>query len=249
MAIDQIIERFGELIKEEPVSVLSPDVLLQDTVAIEAVSPFFGYYNDAPLSGKEPYIYLILDSCYSISKIRRAVVNVKKRITHPLMADAGTIELPTQSLPVIRIKGIEKFCRIKHLQKYFMDEGITMRSSLRKLDNEMVEINLHKFLMLREVGDGLYLDEEDSSKGYFVIPDYLTWSAFKSLTKEVKYDTSILYFDAAQAVIFEQKRVIDLVRVYREDLALEKLAAIRDRYLKVLSGSAIKPNPDLKIVD
>ena len=249
MAKDQIIERFGELIKEEPVSTLSADFLMQDTVAVEAVSPFYGYYNDAPLANKEPYIYLVLDTCYSVNKVSRAVVNIRKKITHPLMADAGTIELPTLTIPVIRIKGIEKFCRIKHLQKHFMDEGIFLRGSLRKVDNEMVVINLQKFLLLREVGSGLYMDEEDSSKGYFVIPDHLTWPAFKALTKEVKYDTSILFFDAAQAVIFEHQRVIDLVRVYREDLALEKLAAIRDRYLKVLQGSAIKPNPDLKIVD
>lgn len=234
-----VLEHFGELIKEEPVSTVSADLVLPDTVVFEAVSPFFGYYNDAPLSEKKPYLYLVLDACYPISKISRSVSHVRKKLTHPLIADPGSILIGNQSLPVIRIKEIEKFCRIRHLQKYLSDEGIGFRNSFKLVQNEMVEINLQKFLLLREVGHGLYLDQEDRNKGYFVIPEYLKWDAFCSLTKEVKYETSILFFDAAQAVVMENNNVTELVRVYREHLAVEKLAAIRDRYLKVLSGTAL----------
>lgn len=238
-----IIERFGELTKEEPISTVSADLVLPGTVVFEAVSPFFGYYNDAPLSEKKPYLYLVLDACYPLSKISRTVSHVRKKLTHPLIADPGSIMIGNQSLPVIRIKDIEKFCRIRHIQKYLMDEGIGFRSNFKVVQNEMVEINLQKFLLISEVDQGLYLDQEDRNKGYFVIPEYLNWGAFTKLTREVKYETSILFFDAAQAVMIENNKVTELVRVYREHLAVEKLAAIRDRYLKVLSGTALgNPN-------
>lgn len=235
----RIFERFGELVKEEPISTLQKDLVLPDTVVFEAVSPFFGYYNDAPLSDKEPYLYLLLDACYPLSKVARAISSVRKRVNHPLIADPGSVQAGNQTLPVIRIKGIQKYCRVRHLQKYFAEEGILLKSAFRQITNEMVVINLHKFLQLKEVGDGLYLDLEDGNKGYFVIPEYLDWQAFKDLTREVKYDTSILFFDAAQAAVLQNDCVIEMVRIYREHLAVEKLSAIRDRYLKVLSGTAI----------
>lgn len=229
-----IIERFGELTKEEPLSTISDDLILPETVVLEAVSPFFGYYNDAPLSQKEPYLYFVLDECHSLNQVCRAAVSVRKTLTHPLYADFGNVKMNNLSLPVIRIKGIEKFCRIRHLQHSFIEAGITFKKSLKKFNFEMSVISLQKFLRLQEVGEGLYLDLDEPSKGYFVIPKYYEWEQFKSLTKQAKYDTSILYFDAAQAVIIESNQITDLVRVYRKDLAVEKLAAIRNRYLKVL---------------
>ncbi len=228
------VERFGELIKEEPLSSISSDLILPETVVIEAISPFYGYYNDAPLANKQPYLYFVLDECHSLNQVFRAVISIRKTLTHPLFADLGSIRLNTQSLPVIRIKGIEKFCRIRHLQQCFINKGIKFKKSFRVITNEMAIIELQKFLRLREYDQGLYVDNDESNKGYFEIPEYLIWEDFKKLTTEAKYDTGILYFDAAQAVIIEHNKVINLVRIYRKDLAPEKLIAIRERYLKVL---------------
>jgi hypothetical protein len=231
------VERFGELIKEEPLSSISDDLTLPETVVLESKSPFFGYYDDAPLSNKQPYLYFLLDECHSLNKIFRAVLSIRKTLTHPLFADLGSVNINNQRLPVIRIKGIEKYCRIRHLQKSFIEEGIKFKKSFKKISEEMAVIELQKLLRLKAVGQGLYFDNDEPSKGYFVIPEYLEWEQFKSLTTEAKYETGILYFDAAQAVIFEHNKVIDLVRIYRKDLALEKLSAVRDRYLKVLGQS------------
>lgn len=236
---DKVIERFGELTKEEPISTLGADIVMTDTMVFEAVSPFFGYYHDAPLADKEPYVYIALEQCYPLSQILRAVIHVRKRLTHPLIADPGNIYIGSEVIPVIRVKGIEKFCRLRHLQQYFLEEGLQPKKNLKPTDNQMAMIRLQKFLRLRDLGDGLYLDDDDDSKGYFVIQKELDWGSFKSLTKEAKYDTSILYFDAAQATLFENNHIIDLVRVYRERLAKEKLAAIRDRYQVILSGTAL----------
>ncbi len=234
MEAANVIERFGELTKEEPVSTLAVDLVLPETVVFEAVTPFYGYYDDAPLAEKQPYVYFLLDECHSLHVVSRAVVNIRKAIRHEMTADLGSISLNNHTLPVIRIKQIEKYCRIPHLQKCFLQEGILLKKSFRQVSNEMALITMQKFLQLASVGNGLYLDQSDHNKGYFFIPQYLEWRQFKALTIEAKYDTSILYFDAAQAVMFENNKVIDLVRIYRELLAVEKLSAIRDRYLKVL---------------
>ena len=240
MTAYSIIERFCELTKEEPVSTLSADLLLPDTVVYEAVSPFFGYYDDTPLSERNSILYLMLETCYSVNTVIRAVNNIRKRISYSLTADTGTIVISNQKIHIIRIKDIDKHCRIKHLQKCFIDEGISLTAAFRRVENVMALISLQKFQSLIQVGDGLYLDNEDPNKGYFEIPEFLSWDEFKDVTREAKFDTSILYFDAAQAVLIEKGRVTDLVRIYREHLAEEKLVAIRDRYLKILRDKAIR---------
>ena len=235
METTSLLERYAELTKAEPISTLDSDLTLPDTVVLEAVSPFYGYYNDAPLAEKQPYVYLVLDACHSLHTITRAVVNIRPRITHGLTADMGSLRLGNQTLPVIRIRDIKKYCRIAHIQKLLLDEGIGLKKSIGPVKNEMALISLQKFLLLEPAGDGLYLDKVDANKGYFTIPKYLDWPSFEQLTKEAKFETSILYFDAAQAVIFEYKTLTNLVRIYREMLAVEKLSAIRDRYLKLLA--------------
>jgi hypothetical protein len=94
-------------------------------------------------------------------------------------------------------------------------------------------IRLEKFFYLEKTEEDIYIDKMQLHHGYFVIPEAISWKKFVALTNEVRYDTDLIFFDAAQAFIFEQNNIIDLVRIYRENLTLEKLKAIRDRYLKL----------------
>ncbi len=228
------IIRFGELIKEEPVSSLTADLVLPDTFVLEATSPFFGYYNDAPLSEKPPYVYFVLEDCPAMSVVWRASQKVKQNLKHELTADPGTVTLGNTQFPVIRIKNIGKYCRISHVQKLYQKQGIRFRKASRKVYEEMAVIRLNKFLSLHPAGNGLYFDRSEANKGYFRIPVFYSWEAFKELTIQAKYDTGILFFDAAQALYYDEGSITDMVRVYREHLTLEKLSAIRDRYYSVM---------------
>jgi hypothetical protein len=229
-----VLERFGELTKEEPLSTLAPDLIIPDTLVLEATSPFFGYYNDAPMADKEPYIFFVLEECPSLPAVFRAGLAVKEQVNHPLAADLGTVSMLNYNWPVIRVRDCEKYCRVKRIQQLFESEGIKFKKGQKKIDGQMALIRLQKFFYLRPVGDGFFLDDRDLNKAYFVLPQHLDWEAFKALTTEAKYETSILFFDAAQALYFEDKKIINLVRIYREHLTLDKLRDIRNRYLKVL---------------
>jgi hypothetical protein len=230
----QVIERFGELTKEEPVSSLGEDLIIPGTIVLEAISPYFGYYNDAPMADKEPYLFFILEECHSIYDIVRATQEVRKQVNFDFQADLGSLQLQNNTQPVIRIRDCAKYCRIRRIQQLFEAEGIRSKRGGKKTDRQMALIRLQKFFYLEVLGDGLFLDATDPNKGYFALPRFMDWQGFKHLTTEAKYDTSILFFDAAQALYFENKAIVDLARVYREHLSVEKLREIRERYLKVL---------------
>jgi hypothetical protein len=229
-----VLERFGELTKEEPLSTMAPDLIIPETMVLEASSPFFGYYNDAPMANKEPYLFFVLEECPSLPAVFRASLAVRQKVNYRFSADLGSVSLMNHTWPVIRVRDCEKYCRVRRIQQLFEAEGLRFKKMQKKIDEQMALIRLHKFFYLRPAGDGFFLDVRDPNKAYFVLPQYLDWEAFKALTTEAKYDTSILFFDAAQALYFEDKEIVDLVRIYREHLSLDKLKDIRDRYLKVL---------------
>ena len=60
MSGQNVIEYFGGITKEEPLSCVENDLLLKNTCVLEAVSPFFGYYS--PVS----YTHLTLPTIYSV---------------------------------------------------------------------------------------------------------------------------------------------------------------------------------------
>ncbi|MFO7998547.1 MAG: hypothetical protein R6U86_06135 [Bacteroidales bacterium] len=229
-----LIERFGELTKEEPLSSLAQDLVMPDTVVLEATSPFFGYYNDAPMANKEPYLFFVLEECHGISTLFRASLEVGKKVNYRFTADLGTVSILNQNWPVIRVRDCKKYCRIKRLQQLFGAEGLKFKKGHKKIVDQMAVVQLQKFFHLQPVGDQIFLDGRDSNKGYFVLPRYVNWDAFKELTTEAKYDTSILFFDAASALYIENKSITDMVRIYREHLSIEKLQEIRARYLKLM---------------
>ncbi len=229
-----VIERYAELIKEEPLSTVEPEVIAEDTFVLESAKPFFGYYHDDQLAKPDPYLYCVLDRHFSLGEILRITARVNGQRTHPFDASVGTLTILNQTHYVIRIRDITRFCRVKQIQELFRQEGVEFKKRQRTIKEQMGIIHLSKFLHLRPQGDGLFFDVRDTNKGYFTLPHHLDWESFKELTTETKYDTDILFFDAAQAMIYHDRQVVELVRIYRENLDMEKLRAIRNRYLRVL---------------
>lgn len=229
-----VIERFGGLMKEEPLTCLDDDSLMPNACLLESVSPFGGYYDEVPGAMKPLYLFLSLDGHYPLEKVTRATLNIRKRFTKPFDAVSGVVQLADQVVEVIRIRDLIQFEDIRELQKLYVEEGLNYRKKIGKVVNAPAIITLNKFFYLEPAGDGLYIDKSQPHHAYFTLPRPLEFEEFRSITKEAKYDTSILYFDAAYAWFYEDRNIRELVRVYRENLTIEKVKAIRDRYLAVM---------------
>ncbi len=234
MEANIVYEKFGGLLKEEPLSCLDDSILLPNTCVLEAIAPFLGYYNEVPGSSRPLYLYLILEGTCTFEKVLRATLNIKKRFEYPFDAVAGTVTLFGLQNPAIRIRNLAEFAHIGLLQKAYLDEGIVFKRKIRKVNNETALINLAKFFYLEPIGELAFMDKSQPHHGYFIIPRYIAWDEFKELTKEVKFDTSLLLFDSVTAFFYDNQSITELIRVYRENLTNDMLMAIRDRYLKLL---------------
>ncbi len=226
---------YCEIIKEEPLSTLEPDMTDGNTCVLESTSPFFGYYQDAPMGKPDPYIYCVLEQHHSFMEVFRAASKMNAKRRNPVDVASGYVVLQDKVCPVIRLKNINHFNQVQIVQQCLKQHGMIFKKRQRTINKQMGIIHLAKLLyLLPKGGEGIYMDACDSTKAYFEMPGYLSWEDFKKLTTQVRYDTSVLYFDAAQASIIRNEEIIDLVRVYRERVAAEQLKEIRDRYHQLM---------------
>lgn len=230
----RLTERYGGVIKEEPLSCISNDLILKNTCVIEAVSPYFGYYNEVKSNSQPKMVYFILDGYFSLEVLTRATIKVQQKVKFPIDAVTGTITMNNQTCYVIRFLNLDNYSHIQMIQQYYIDEGLSFKKKTMSFSEQMGLIKLRCFFNLKPMGEGIYLDEEKTNIGYFEIPHNIPWEDFKKLTTEVKFDTDLLYFDASRAYLFERCSIIDLVKIYRENLSPDRLMAIRDRYLKLI---------------
>ena len=91
---------------------------------------------------------------------------------------------------------------------------------------------LNKFFSLEKIEDDFYFDSVEANHGYFKIPKNISWGDFEQITKQVKYNMDMLQFDASIGFIYDHFKAIDIIRIYAENLDIEKLKQIRSKYIE-----------------
>ena len=234
MKNSDVIEKFGGLVKMEPLTCLDDESLMKDACLFESSSPFKGYYDDVPDGNKPLYLFMGLDGLYTVDQILKATMNVRKKAGFTFDAAFGSVEIFEQSIPIIRIRDLGGFNNIKKLQKLYQAEGLKFKKKLKTIYKDDTIITLHKLFYLGDIGSGMYVDRSQPHHGYFIIPKYIDFSELIRLTREVKYDVSLLFFDAALAWYYQGEGMVNMIRIYRENLTTERLKAIRDSYLSLI---------------
>jgi hypothetical protein len=238
---NQIIERFGGLLKEELLSCVEKEFRLAKTCLLESISPFAGYY---PQKGNTSphYLYIMLEDRPTYWKVALAVENIRSKVDYTFDGVFAEISLSgDRNCIAVRVRNLPEYNLIHDLQKRFYNEGLELKKKTTHVKANPALIRLEKFYYLESWGDGLYLDRQQDHHGYFIIPEGMDWQTFKRLTAAVSTDVNLLFFDAALGYFFENKKIINFIRVYREQITTERLKAIRDKYLMLLNGFSFQP--------
>jgi len=233
MTRNQTIERFGGITKEEPVKSLPKDLVWNNTQVYEGINPFFGYYDDGPQVKNKHYLLLVLDGHHPFEVLARATDKLQKMVDFSFNATPASISYRQRTCQAIRVKNIQDYSNAIRLQELYHGEGVQFKSPSEVVAKEMAMIRLLKFFCLKQHPDGIYLDTLNPNVGYFKVPNYKNWEDFKVLTKKVKYETSFLFFDAAIGFLAQTSKLVDIVRIYKEQMSYERILPIRNRYLKL----------------
>lgn len=234
MSNDPIIERYGNLLKQEMLVSMESKILPQ-TFVLEAPEPFpgfVGYYNDVPVESKPLYVYLVLKQLYTLEEVTRAFQTIHKVFAAKNMdAAAGTVIIQNETFHVLRVRHLDSYDQVADLQRAFAELGFEFAKKPSRSITENGIIRIKKFFVLKEIDDDIFLDMAEHDHGYFVIPHLLKWDEFESITKQVKYNWELATFDAAIGHFHHQFNIVDMIRIYNPNINLEFLKSVRDKYL------------------
>ena len=226
--------KFGSLLKEETLEIIK-DKILPNTVVLEAVNPFPGYYEyyeNLQKDIKPYYIYLVTDKKYNLEEFTRATQKIMKSFDAKFHAAIGSITIYNDVYDVIRIRRLNTYDQVRELQEAYSAEGINFEMHKNIQHNSKAMIQLTKFFAVDVLEDGFFTDHIEPNHGYFTIPQKLSWSQFEELTKQVKYNMDMIHFDASLGFIYDHFKAIDMIRIYSEKLDLDLMKKIKSKYLE-----------------
>ena len=226
--------RYGSLIKEEAYELIEGAVL-PNTFVLESKNPFPGfyeYYDNLQKDITPHYIYLVTDRKYDLEEFTRTTQKIMADTNKKYHAALGSITIFNNVYYVIRVRHIEQYADIKELQAYYVSLGINFKDKPSKFVNRKGITRLDKFFCLDKIEESFYFDSVEANHGYFKIPKHLSWDEFVKLTKQVKYNMDLLHFDASVGFIYDKFKAIDIIRIYAEDMNIEMLKQISDKYLE-----------------
>lgn len=224
----------GLISKEESVA---PAGMLTDSkyLIFETAQPYPGYYGvNLPGTYHPESFFIVTKERYEDEKIVRAIVDARKNVRFSFDGAPGTIINHQDSYDVIRIRHI-KSPNLPVLLDAFQEHGIELMKN--KKQNVITAIlKIRKFFNIKELAEGIYEDMDQKLFSYLIIPRYLSWDVFKSMTLDhLKYDIEDHNFDAALGHIYYENGLINIVRIYDYHTSLEKLTFIRNKYLEYIS--------------
>jgi hypothetical protein len=225
------MEVFSNLTKQ--ITIVSvEEKVLPGSLVFEALNQFPGYYHETPTKPQPIYIYLVLAHQYPLEEVLRATQNIEKEYDWNFDSGKGYMLIGSQLLNVIRLRHLPQIDLVEKIQKDYQDQGILFLMNKKLRGKLEAEVKIVKFLNLKKLGEGIYVEEEDENFGYIEIPKYLKPSAFVKVTMDVKYNWEGHEFDAASGSFFKDGRLVEFVRILSNKIDVEYLTKIRNLYLE-----------------
>jgi hypothetical protein len=229
MEQNKTMEVFSNLTKQ--VTVVSvEEKVLPGSLVFEALNQFPGYYHETPTKPHPIYIYLVLDRQYPLEEVLRATQNIEKEYDWNFDSGKGYMLIGSQLLNVIRLRHLPKVDMVVKIQEAYQKQGIGFLMN-KKLQGKLeAEVKIVKFLNLKQLGEGIYVEEKDENFGYIEIPKYLKPAAFVKVTMDVKYNWEGHEFDAASGSFYKNGKLIEFVRILSNTITKEYLLQIQTLY-------------------
>lgn len=223
----------GLISKEESVA---PSGMFTDSkyLIFETAQPYPGYHGNLPEIYNPESFFLVTKESYEDEKIVRAIMDVKKNLRFSFDgAPATIIHNHNNFYYVIRIRHINA-PNLPVLLDAFHECGIELAKN-KKMNEFSAILKIRKFFNIQKLTEGIYEDMDQKLFSYLMIPNYLCWKDFRSMTLNLKYNIDDNNFDAARGQIYYENGLLDVVRIYDHHSSLEKLTFIRDKYLEYIS--------------
>ena len=228
-----MLEIYGTVAKEEHIKTVDHFVV-PNSFVVQNIEPYPGYHGEnLPTDVPPDTFFLITGETYSAEKIFRISHHIRSLTGYIFDGSVASLCIENEVFPCIRIRDLNSYELLQEIQKYYYDEGIHFQKK-RNIDTTAF-IELKKIFQIEKMNDHLYKDH-GGAMHYINIETQLNWKRFKIVTHWVKNNLADRNFDAALIVMYG-KEVYDLVRIYSNNISIEQLEEIRDKYLEAIKRS------------
>lgn len=229
---NMVKERYGNLKKIECLRLIEDEVVLKNTLAFECPQAFPGYYGSQKEKESPLFVYLILRDYLNMEDFLEINTRVHKAYQGKYHATLASITILEDTYHAIRVNRIPSYTVVKDLQKHFIQEGVDFHSFTRRykvVDRAFIRIK--KFFYFQPVDADFCFDKYDDFHGYFCIPEYMNIDHFVKIAVQVAQNIDIINYDAALASYYENYKVLNMVRIYTENLSVELLKRLKKEFL------------------
>ncbi|MCF6332492.1 MAG: hypothetical protein L3J11_04330 [Draconibacterium sp.] len=230
MGNNKKMEVFLNLTKKDTVVAIDEKVL-PGSLVFDSLNPFPGYYHESPTSSRPIYIYMVLDRQYPLEEIIRATQNIEKEYKWNFDAGKGYMTIGSEFLNVIRVRHLPEIDLVEKIQEAYVNQGIHFLMKKKLKGKLEIKIKIVKFLLLENIGEGIYFNAADPTFAYLEIPKHLHYEAFNKVTMDVKYNWEGHEFDAASASFYNDGKLYEAIRIRSDQINLEYLTKIRKLYI------------------
>jgi len=143
---------------------------------------------------------------------------------------AASLDFMHHKYSAIRVKYFPDYEHIHLLQTCLIKQGIEFSRNVHM--SEFALIKVDKSFVLEEMEEGIYFDKMEEHKGYVAIPRQITDNEFSDFLIKIRNNDDCGFFDAALGAMIIDSKVIDMIRIYSENLQVGLLKCVREWSLK-----------------
>jgi hypothetical protein len=234
MKTKKLIEVCGSITKKE--SLIPVDYnILKNTCVAEANEPYSGYYGKRPGPGQiaPNSLFLFTARYYSLKEVLRLAQDLDSHYKDKVNIAPARLTFGHGEYNAIRVKYFPDYENIHLLQDHCIKEGIEFIKKVQVSDSAMVKVD--KCFVLEEAEDGIYLDKTEEREAYIAIPKQISISEFSEILIETRNNQDCELFDAVMGAMIIDSKLVEVVRIYAENLNLRLLKCIKGTFARALS--------------
>jgi len=230
----EVRELIGKITLQENVSPIERNKI-SGTFVIHIPNPLATYYSRFTEVNRPNSIVFVTKDAVSFEKILRATSKINAQFDYGISGAKCEVMIGKNKYSGIRVFGIDRYSNIDRIQKAYKDNGFDFHKNVRMSKGTDALIRVNKFFNVIDMDDGIYRSPNNPDRFYFEVPRYMDWPEFRELTFDIKNNISVINYDIAKGIFYENEGITDMLRVIKPNISVDMVKTIREKYLDRLS--------------
>ena len=167
----------------------------------------------------------------SFEKILRATNQINAEYNFGVSGAKCEVMIGKNKYGGIRLFDIDRYSNIDKVQMAYKDAGFEFHKNVKLGKGTDALIRVNKFFHIVDVQDKIYQSSSNPDRYYFEVPRDMVWDEFRELTFDIKNNISVINYDIAKAIFYENEGITDVLRVIKPNITPDMVKTIRQKYL------------------